>query len=213
MTQASSAAARRPAAPSRPRSPACRGGASVSALTSSWEGSGALLSNGACYDWGYNAAGQLGNGSTTNSAVLVRVKLPAAVRQVFQGGSCPTNGQTIAILKNGSTWTWGDTELGQLGDGTTASSDVPVHVKVPAGVTLVNVNSGGYACEAIDRSGRLWAWGGNQNGQLGTHSRLRIETRPVDVGIQLTQVSSTASNVAGFKRRSGLAASRDRREH
>jgi alpha-tubulin suppressor-like RCC1 family protein len=177
--------------------------ASVSALTSSWEGSGALLSNGAYYDWGYNAAGQLGNGSTTNSAVPVRVRLPAAVRQVFQGGSGPTNGQTIAILKNGSTWTWGDNMRGQLGDGTTTSSDVPVRVQVPADVRFVKVNSGGYACYAIDRSGRLWAWGGNQNGQLGTSSRPRIETRPVEVGIQLTQVSSTASNVAGFKRRSG----------
>ena len=37
----------------------------MTALTSSWEGSGALLSNGDYYNWGYNAAGQLGNSSTT----------------------------------------------------------------------------------------------------------------------------------------------------
>jgi len=177
--------------------------AGVSALTSSWEGSGALLSNGAYYDWGYNAAGQLGNRSTADSAVPVRVKLPAAVRQVFQGGSGPTNGQTIAVLRDGSVWTWGDNERGQLGDGTTASSDVPVRVKMPSGVRFVKVNSGGYACYAIDSSGRLWAWGGNQNGQLGTGIGVRVETRPVDVGIHLTQVSSTASNVAGLERRPG----------
>jgi alpha-tubulin suppressor-like RCC1 family protein len=64
----------------------------------------------------------------------------------------------------------------------------------------VKVNSGGYACYAIDSSGRLWAWGGNQNGQLGTGTGTRFETYPVDVGIRLTQVSSTASNVAGFDR-------------
>jgi alpha-tubulin suppressor-like RCC1 family protein len=174
--------------------------ARVTALTSSWEGSGTLFSNGAYYDWGYNAAGQLGSGSTANSSVPVEVKLPASVRQVFQGGSGATNGQTIAILANGSVWAWGDNQKGQLGNGSRTSSDVPVTVTVPAGVTFVKVNSGGYSCYAIDGSGRLWAWGGNDNGQLGTRSGTHIETKPVDVGVHLTEVSSTASNVAGFEK-------------
>ncbi len=72
-------------------------------------------------------------------------------------------------------------------------------VDVPTGVTFVKVNSGGYSCYAIDNSGRLWDWGGNDNGQLGLRTRARVETEPVDVGIHLTQVSSTASNVAGFE--------------
>jgi len=173
----------------------------VRALTSSWGGGGALLSNGAYYDWGYNVAGQLGNGSTANSDVPVRVQLPSGVRQVSQGGSGPTNGQTVAILVNGAVWAWGNNTKGQLGNGSRTSSDVPVPVKVPSGVTFEKVDSGGYSCFAIDGSGRLWAWGGNQNGQLGTGSGIPIETRPVDVGIHLTQVSSTASNVAGLERR------------
>jgi alpha-tubulin suppressor-like RCC1 family protein len=173
-------------------------GGTVTTLTSSWEGSGALLSNGAYYDWGYNAAGQLGDGSTANSDVPVRVDLPAAVRQVFQGGSGATNGQTIALLANGSAWAWGANRDGQLGDGTTISSDVPVGVHVPASLRFVAVNSGGYSTYAIDSSGRLWAWGGSQNGQLGTGSTARSASQPVDVGIHLKQVSSTASNVAGL---------------
>ncbi len=172
----------------------------VTDLTSSWEGSGALLSNGVYYNWGYNAAGQLGNGTTINSDVPLEVKLPAAVRQVFQGGSGATNGQTVAILANGSVTAWGDNERGQLGNGSKASSDIPWPVSVPSGVIFAEVSSGGYSSYAIDSSGRLWAWGGNNNGQLGTGSGVRIETRPVDVGIHLTQVSSTASNVAGFEK-------------
>jgi alpha-tubulin suppressor-like RCC1 family protein len=170
----------------------------VTALTSSWNGSGALLSNGAYYDWGYNAAGQLGDGRTVSSDVPVKVRLPAAARQVSQGGSGATNGQTIAILASGSVWAWGANRTGQLGDGTTASSDVPVPVHVPAGVTFATVNSGGYACYAIDRRGQLWAWGGNDYGQLGTDSGALFEATPADVGLHLAQVSSTARNVAGF---------------
>jgi alpha-tubulin suppressor-like RCC1 family protein len=173
-------------------------GASVTTLTSSWEGSGALLSNGTYYDWGYNRSGQMGDGHTTNTDVPVRVSLPSAVRQVFQGGSGPSNGQTIALLANGSVWTWGANKDGQLGDGTTTSSAVPVRVHVPAGVRFVSVNSGGYASYGIDSSGWLWAWGGGQNGQLGTGGTPRGQTLPTDVGVRLTQVSSTASNVAGL---------------
>lgn len=170
----------------------------VTQLTSSWEGSGALLSNGNYYDWGYNAAGQLGNNSTSDSNVPVRVMLPAPVRHVFQGGSGATNGQTVAILTNGSVWAWGENNKGQLGDASRTSSDIPVPVSVPAGVTFVKVDSGGSSCYAIDNSGRLWAWGGNENGQLGTGRATRVETEPVDVGIHLSQISSTASNVAGL---------------
>ena len=63
----------------------------------------------------------------------------------------------------------------------------------------MTVDSGGYACYAIDSTGRLWAWGGNQNGQLGPGTGAFMETSPVRVGIRLTQISSTASNVAGLE--------------
>jgi len=114
-----------------------------------------------------------------------------------------SNGQSVVVvLGDGSLWTWGANSKGQLGDGTTASSARPIRVHVPLGATFVQVNSGGYSTYAIDSTGRLWAWGGNQNGQLGTGSGRGVETVPVDVGVHLHQVSSTASNVAGLGDRS-----------
>jgi alpha-tubulin suppressor-like RCC1 family protein len=172
-------------------------GMAVTTLTSSWEGSGALLSDGDYYDWGYNAAGQLGDGTIVNSDVPVKVDLPGPVTHVFQGGSGAKNGQTIAIVKNDSVWAWGNNDRGQLGIGTRSDSKVPVRVHVPKGVTFVTVSSGGYASYGIDTEGRLWAWGDNGNGQLGTGADRRSEAVPVDVNVRLALVSSTAQNVAG----------------
>lgn len=172
----------------------------VKALMSSWGGSGALMADGSYYDWGYNQAGQLGDRSTADSAVPVRVALPGPVGQAFQGGSGPTNGQTIAILADGSLWTWGNGTNGQIGDGTTRSSASPVRITLPEGARPVKVASGGFACYAIDQAGRLWAWGRNQDGQLGTGSSGPDQRTPLLTGLSLTQVSSTAQNAAGLGR-------------
>ncbi len=172
----------------------------IEALTSSWQGSGALMKNGSYYDWGYNASGQLGNGTTTNSAVPVHVVLPAVVTQVFQGGSTLNNGQTVALLADGQLWVWGNGAYGQLGTGSLLSTPVPVHVPFPAGTHFVVVNSGGYASYAIDAAGKLWAWGSNSVGQLGTGAGVGSQPSPVAVGLVASQVSSTADNVAALQR-------------
>ena len=171
----------------------------VTALTSSWMGSGALMSDGSYYDWGYNAAGQLGNGTTANSALPVHVPLPAPVAQVSMGGSTGANGQTLALLTNGEVWTWGNGTSGQLGNGTFTSSPSPIQVMPPGGARWVFVNSGGYASYAIDASGTLWSWGANDAGQLGTGRRPVATATPLHVGTRLTRVSSTADNVAGLR--------------
>lgn len=173
--------------------------APVRSLVSSWQGSGALMVNGSYYDWGFNREGQLGDGTTTDSSIPVRVRLPAAVTQVSQGGSLQKNGQTLAILAGGPVWVWGDGQWGQLGNGSTEDSSVPIHLKLPAGVTFARVSSGGYSCYAIDTSGMLWAWGRNEFGQLGNASRALAQLTPVSVGIVLTHVASTATNVAGYR--------------
>ncbi len=171
----------------------------VKALVASWGDAGALMSNGSFYDWGYNHRGQLGNGTEKLADTAVHVSLPAAVRQVSQGGSTKANGQTLAILTNGQVWEWGTGTDGQLGDGKTTSSSTPRRLTEPKGVTFVKVNSGGGTNFAIDSSGHLWAWGWNAKGQVGTGSAKTKQLTPVRVGaVTLDQVSSTASVVDGY---------------
>jgi alpha-tubulin suppressor-like RCC1 family protein len=81
-------------------------------ISSSWENSGVLLANGTFYEWGYNAADQLGSGAPTSSDTPVQVHLPGKVSQVSIGGSAAGNGQSIAILSDGSTWSWGSDQFG-----------------------------------------------------------------------------------------------------
>jgi len=138
------------------------GSARIAALVSAWGNSGALLTNGTYYNWGYNAQGQLGQGSTGGSSVLpLRVRLPQPVRQVVQGGSLPRNGQTLALLADGALYAWGDGRQYQLGTGTSASQPLPVRISQPDGVRYRAVVTGGSTSYGISTRGRVYAWDNN----------------------------------------------------
>ena len=169
----------------------------IKALVSSWEDSGALLSNGSFYDWGYNSGDQLGNDTMTNADVPVHVTLPDPVAQIAMGGSMYYNGQTIALLADGSTWAWGTDQFGQLGIGKVVSTSGPTVVEVPHGVRFVQVSSGGSTMYAIDASGDGWAWGVNNLDQLGVRNVTSSDV-PIPLGLDLSGVSATAANVAGW---------------
>jgi alpha-tubulin suppressor-like RCC1 family protein len=91
----------------------------------------ALTSAGHVLAWGSNAFGQLGNGTTTNGDIPVRVRIPADARvlAVSAGG-----GFSLALTRAGRVLTWGHNQFGQLGNGTMISSDIPVVVTIPAGL-------------------------------------------------------------------------------
>lgn len=170
----------------------------VVSLQSSWRDSGALMADGSYWDWGYNAYGQLGDGSTAASDVPVQVGLPAAVAKVAVGGSLPGNGQSVAILVNGSVYSWGADTNGQSGIGHCQAREVlPVAVKMPKNTTFVAVASGGASDYAIDSTGNLWAWGRDGDGQLGIASTKK-HSSPVSLNFDASEVSSTAFNVAAL---------------
>ncbi len=94
----------------------------------------ALTSTGAVFAWGYNTDGELGNGSTANSDVPVKVKLPAGTKvTAIAAGEV----HSLAVTSTGSVLAWGGNNFGQLGDGSYQRSDVPV--KVNLGGTAVGL--------------------------------------------------------------------------
>ncbi|WP_217569434.1 chromosome condensation regulator RCC1 [Streptomyces sp. GbtcB7] len=137
------------------------------------------------YSWGHNASGQLGNGSTTNATTPGQVLGLARqdVKSISTGGwLTTTNSFTVALLKNGTVKSWGNSQYGQLGNGTTttatATQNVPGSV---AGLTGVRaVDAGCYHGVAL-RNGRVWTWGRNNNGQLGNGQPFPTGANPAEL--------------------------------
>jgi alpha-tubulin suppressor-like RCC1 family protein len=115
--------------------------------------------------WGMNDRGQLGNGSTESGDVFVGpvdvVGLSSGVVAVSTGGD-----DACALTAAGAVKCWGENAWGQLGDGSTVDSHVPVDVVgLSSGVIAVSAGTG-YTC-AITTVGAVKCWGLNANGGLG----------------------------------------------
>jgi alpha-tubulin suppressor-like RCC1 family protein len=170
-------------------------GADVTELVTSFANSGALLSDGRYYDWGYNADGQLGDGDAAHfSDVPVRVHLPGKVAQVALGGSIWGNGETYVMLTDGSLWDWGSNFAYQLDDGNQAWQQVPVRFHAPKGVTYKLLAAGAATGYAVSTAGVVYAWGLSHVGQVGNGS-LGDVVAPVVVTTGATMISATANNV------------------
>lgn len=81
----------------------------------------AIKTDGSLWAWGYNSYGQLGDGTTTDKSTPTKimenvVSISAGLRH------------TVAIKSDGSVWVWGDNSYGQLGDGSTTASSTPKKV-------------------------------------------------------------------------------------
>ncbi len=88
----------------------------------------ALLIDGTVWCWGKGGNGELGNGSTSDSSVPVEVTgLPPAA-QIAIGGTQISGNSSCALTVAGGVFCWGWNASGQLGNGTTTDSDVPVAV-------------------------------------------------------------------------------------
>jgi alpha-tubulin suppressor-like RCC1 family protein len=133
--------------------------------------------------WGGNTFGQLGNGTQTASGVPVDVPaISGGIVGIAAGGA-----HTCALSDVGDVWCWGDNSLGQLGDGTTTQTSIPVKV---IGFTerVVSISAGVQHACALTTSGSVLCWGGNSSGQLGNGTQSQ-SSMPVAVS-ELTNVIS-----------------------
>lgn len=120
----------------------------------------ALTPAGGVKCWGAGSNGQLGNGSTANSLMPVQVQgLTAGVKSIAAGDY-----HACAVLTSGGASCWGMGTDGQLGNGLTADSAVPVAVSGLSSVTKI-APSLTYTCAIAGDAAKCW--GANDYGQLG----------------------------------------------
>lgn len=159
----------------------------VSAVSGSTSNAAALTVIGAnVYASGRNADGQLGTGSKTTVSTPVQVSLafPSPVVKVESG----TN-HSLALLKDGTVWGVGRNDVGQLGDGTDTSRTIWAPVPGLSGVT--DISAAAIASYAV-AGGRVYTWGGNWAGQLGTGSTGWRQLTPQQISLPsgATQVAA-----------------------
>ena len=140
----------------------------------------ALKNDGSLWAWGYNNAGQLGDNTQTNRNIPVRVGTANDWATISAGGDLGYTGYTTALKIDGSLWTWGQNNYGQLGDGTITNRSTPVRVGMDH--NWATVSAGNWHTIALKTDGSLWAWGDNSRGQLGNGTTTR-EVAPILVGI------------------------------
>ena len=127
----------------------------------------AIKTDGTLWTWGANASGQLGD----NSAVSKLSPVTTAGGGTNWKQTACGYFHTAAIKTDGTLWTWGSNNRGQLGANlaTNVSRSSPA-TTAGAGANWRQVAACTYATFAIKTDGTLWAWGNNNGGQLGDNT-------------------------------------------
>ena len=107
------------------------------------------------YCWGDNSDGNLGDGSNLSSMRPVPVDGARHFAHLTSGGF----DHTCGLTEDGEAYCWGWNAFGQLGDGTTASSNVPV--AVAGSLRFAHLDAGSYHTCGLTEDGEAYCWGAN----------------------------------------------------
>ncbi len=142
-------------------------GVTFASINTGYDHTCALTSGGIAYCWGENGNRQLGDNTTTDRYTPVAAQLPSGVTysEIATAGF-----STCAISTTNNAYCWGLGSSGQLGNGSTANSGLPVAVTMPSGVSFFVIRALSTAVCASDGVGQVWCWGKNFYGQLGDNS-------------------------------------------
>lgn len=131
-----------------------------SAISSGENHTVAIKTDGTLWAWGTESYGQLGNGAGANQSLF---PMQIGTSTDWQSVKCGSS-YTIALKTDGTLWTWGRNNTGQLGNGTTINKLEPTLMGTDS--DWESMDPGYFFCYARKTDGSLWAWGSNYAGQL-----------------------------------------------
>ncbi|GAB4814257.1 hypothetical protein N2152v2_001303 [Parachlorella kessleri] len=127
-----------------------------------------LGSRGLVVSWGRGEDGQLGHGDAEERTQPQAIfgLLNAAVSSVYCGAE-----YSLAISRSRrEVWSWGWGDFGRLGHGDATDKFVPTPIAAFSGTPVAAAACGDTHTLVLSEAGEVWAFGRNQNGQLGTGS-------------------------------------------
>ena len=138
-----------------------------------------LKTDGKVYCWGFENSGQHGIGSIATPTTILSVPVSGLTDVTsISGGLAYPYDHTCAVLISGKVRCWGNGAVGQLGNGASANSAIPVAVLLH-GVELTDITNvavgSGSTC-ALSTDGGTYCWGYNGWGELGINSTLLQNT-------------------------------------
>jgi alpha-tubulin suppressor-like RCC1 family protein len=119
----------------------------------------AIAENGTLWAWGRNSNGELGDGTNIQRTTPVQIgtdtnwkEISASIDGIFSF--------TLAVKTDGTLWTWGSNNRGQLGDGTTTNRNFPLQIGTDT--NWKTVSAGLTHSIGIKQNGTLWGWGSSE---------------------------------------------------
>jgi alpha-tubulin suppressor-like RCC1 family protein len=97
---------------------------------------------------------------------------------------------SLGLKSDSTVWAWGYNGVGQLGNGTTTQSNIPVQVSSLTGV--IAIAAGTNHGLALKSDSTVWAWGYNGNGQLGNGT-----TTQSNIPVQVSGLTGIIAIAAG----------------
>jgi len=128
----------------------------------------AIARDNTVWTWGSNSAGQLGDGTTTDRSSPVQVSGISLAIQVC-GASGGLGEFSMVLKQDGTIWSFGRNDNGQLGIGS-LGGNTPTPVQVVGLSSAKAIACGDHHAAALLSDGSVWTWGSNGSGELGDGS-------------------------------------------
>ncbi|WP_168121721.1 stalk domain-containing protein [Paenibacillus sp. HB172176] len=123
----------------------------------------ALKEDGSVWGWGYNHAGEIGDGTTIDRNDPVKIVGMEDVDAIAASAGGP-----FYLKHDGSVWSNGSNLGGQFGIGSYESKIVPTRIEGLVKIKTIASSSTGFRAMAIRQDNTLWSWG---NGHVGDGSK------------------------------------------